>query len=581
MGSPYAEYRSPSHHGTIYEAGPSNYARPDITGSPHPSEYLSPSRAYTYGSHQSRDSSRQTYASNNPTYSWNPPRPAPPPVEAIHGLPTPAPRAQGLYDADDIDPEYMDVEAPAEVEGQGIIYEEPYEEPDPSQRPRRRFVGGFVAGLKRLPKAMRRGFMYDKRTRSPAPDVYGHEYVPEDDPADFEGDHARESAPPYDAPGEPLQGEVHYVEAMDMPTGLAAPPTIHTPSHSMHSARSPSHLTAHSLSHPSMRQSQHGSLHPSQNSVAWTVRNPDPDPPSATDETATNYKYQHPLHPQAPQSNSGSTAPTHPQPQASTSASSRRARTVPSPVYAPEPTNNIGSPIYVEPLPTTDYGRMASPVQPPPEPTLPSQLARVGNFFRELNGLPWIASSGTITTDYVAEDSARSRYLRAKDAGSWYAARHRTIDLLAGGPSTRALAPGGVQGSSATLHRGAGGSTSSGSGGSSGGHGHAHAQIPPPGPYVQGPYAYPVPIAGLPQQPVYLYPTAAFQPVAASARVSPEQQGGAIPGGSADGQLGQQVPMQMGQPGQYPMYMVALPPASYMMPGQVPQYAAPYPVAPS
>ncbi|KIK79729.1 hypothetical protein PAXRUDRAFT_160494 [Paxillus rubicundulus Ve08.2h10] len=131
-----------------------------------------------------------------------------------------------------------------------------------------------------------------------------------------------------------------------------------------------------------------------------------------------------------------------------TSTSSRpfeREEEVPNAMSTPilaEPPIQISSPILAEPRPSADFAKMESPIRPPPAESVASQLARVRRFFRDLNGLPWIASRGISDVYLPGQSEIRRRYSRPpRDSKSWYTPRNtRTLDLLAG-PSTTGLLP--------------------------------------------------------------------------------------------------------------------------------------------
>ncbi|KAI9456186.1 hypothetical protein HD554DRAFT_2146069 [Boletus coccyginus] len=86
--------------------------------------------------------------------------------------------------------------------------------------------------------------------------------------------------------------------------------------------------------------------------------------------------------------------------------------------------------------------KMDSPIRPPPAESVRSQIIRAGKFIRDLNGLPWIASSG-VSNIYIPGESTTRRYSRpiSKNKGaSWYQSRAKHLDLFAG-PSTTGLIP--------------------------------------------------------------------------------------------------------------------------------------------
>ncbi|KAG8216259.1 hypothetical protein J3R82DRAFT_8302 [Butyriboletus roseoflavus] len=102
---------------------------------------------------------------------------------------------------------------------------------------------------------------------------------------------------------------------------------------------------------------------------------------------------------------------------------------------------HVSSPILAEPRPSADFMKMESPIRPPPAESVRSQIARVGKIVRDLNRLPWIASSG-VSSIYVPGEATTRRYSRpiSKKQGSWYTSRAKPIDLFAG-PSTTGLLP--------------------------------------------------------------------------------------------------------------------------------------------
>lgn len=102
----------------------------------------------------------------------------------------------------------------------------------------------------------------------------------------------------------------------------------------------------------------------------------------------------------------------------------------------------VSSPILAEPRPSADFMKMESPIRPPPAESVRSQIARAGKFIRDLNGLPWIASSG-VSSIYIPGEATTRRYSRqiVKNKGSsWYTSRSKQLDLFAG-PSTTGLLP--------------------------------------------------------------------------------------------------------------------------------------------
>ena len=506
---------------------------------------------YSVTPHPSHNSSRQTY--NSGLYG---PRPLHPPVEPIYAPHTIVPPAMTeLDDADDEDAETMELDPGID---QGPIYQSEFDDvPQPHNK--RRFVGGFIRGLRKIPRAMKRGFRPDRRAHTP-PSLAYHYQSPYHSPyaTNILNAAARELSenPPYDAAEEHIEGDPRYSEVTNVLTPTDGP--SRTMSQAIRAPRIESQPTYQSLTNPSSRHhSHHGSLHNAQrSSPPRTVRNP--DPASSTEEGSdirTN------AHSPQPSRHPIDTEPSHP----GTSPISPLDPTRRPTVTVQSPTR---SPIYVEPELADDYAAMDTEVEPEPEPSVPSQFARIGKFFRELNNLPWV--SPNVTVDFNPEDSGRGRHVSAHPRGtgkSWYTSHLHDLDLLggaAGDSSTRRLtAPSGhslahAQGSSATLARGQGSGSASSSEGAT-----THLPAPHVGPgFGLSPSSLPsytVPQIAMPSQPLYFFPATypAMQP-------QPPQPRG--PGPSPNG-ADQTSPQSSGNsdpgvPRQQPyFYVVAMPPA--------------------
>jgi hypothetical protein len=117
----------------------------------------------------------------------------------------------------------------------------------------------------------------------------------------------------------------------------------------------------------------------------------------------------------------------------------------------------MGSPVYVDPQPGSDYAKMDSPAPPSSTASLGSYLSRVHKFFQDISNLPWVASE-RVTVDYypgLGQRAARRRSeLRNRSplllapqrpVMSWYgdnnAAHQRPVDLFSqsSSPSERAV----------------------------------------------------------------------------------------------------------------------------------------------
>src|SRR6266403_4959 len=520
--------------------------------------------SYSYTPRPSPNSSRQTYSSG--LYG---PRPQPSHPEPIQGLPTPAMVPQALTDLEEEDDdEYMEVEP---MPDSGVpIYRSEFDDESRGQG-RRRFVGGFIRGLRKIPKAMRRGFSPNKR-ELPTPPGLAYHGSPYDSPyIDDIEPHESEAAPPYDAPSDHVEGDLRYTDGINMPAefGSSASPSL-TASH-IHAPRSESQLTYQSLTNPPARHiSQHGSLHHTQrSSPPRTVRNP--DPPSPTDDSGT--------------ANANSPPFEQPPLEMEPAPASRTLHLSPlAPARRPTVTvqSPTGSPVYFDPPPTEDYAGMDmdSLAGESPEPSMPTQLSRIARFFRDLRDLPWI--SPNVTVDFDPADAERARYAHARGPGkSWYTGHLQDLDLLAGGSNTRRLtAPTGhplgpAPGSSATLAPIHGyGSASNSSEGAS-----AHLPTAPALP----PYPYPVQTLALPPHPFYFYPYPAMQPLQQQQQQQ-QQQPPMTVGAGAPEQVSPQLSGNSDVPKQPFLYVVAMPPGPGYPPGPMdptrpmqPPFGVPYP----
>ncbi|KAH9015269.1 hypothetical protein EDB83DRAFT_2440231 [Lactarius deliciosus] len=503
---------------------------------------------YSATPHHSHNSSRQTYTSG--LYG---PRPQPPPVDPIHGLPTPAMVPRAMMELEDPDAETMELDPGID---QDPIYESEFDDGHRSHGTRR-FVGGFMRSLRKIPRAMKRGFQPDRRGAQTSPSfVHHHQQSPYHHPYTSDnldaGLQEQAGNPPYGVAVEHTEGDLRYSDDPNVTPALtpSAGPS-RSMSHAIRAPRTESQPTYQSLTNPASRHvSHHGSLHNAQrSSPPRTVRNPDPAP--STEEGSDS------------RTNGNSPRPSqyHAEPEPSPPGTSRISPLDP----ARRPTVTVqsptGSPIYVEPQLADDYAGMDLPVEPSPEPSVPSQFARVGKFFRDLNSLPWV--SPNVTVDFNPEDSGRGRHSHARGTGrSWYTGQLHDLDILgggAGGSSTRRLtAPSGhslahAQGSSATLAPGQGGSASSSEG--------ASTHLPAPhvglgmGPPLSSYPPYAVPQVALPSQPLYFFPAAYPQP--------PPPRG---PGPTSPNLADQTSPQSSGNsdpgmPRQPYFYVVAMPPA--------------------
>jgi hypothetical protein len=480
-----------------------------------------------------------------------------------------APARAELEEADD---EYMEVDPV--IDAGGPIYESEYDDEATRSNGKRRFVGGFMRGLRKFPKVVKRGFFPERREVLAPPGFtyqpsYRAPYMYDTQPQE------PEEAPPYDAPSEPVDADSRYMDNINMPSEFRSSPSpseSRTPSHTIRGPRSESQLTYQSLTNPPARHvSQHGSLHHAQRlSPPRIVRNP--DPPSPTDGSgtalATSPRLSQPL-PELEHEYASRTPHLSP-----LEPTRRPVVTVQSPTE---------SPIYFEPQRADDYAGMDMDSdghsERASEPGAPSsQFARIAKFFRDLNNLPWVAPN--VTIDFDPTDAERARNAHAPGAGkSWYTGHLHDLDLLDGGgggggvTSTRGLtAPSGhsfgrAPGSSATLAPQHGSGSPSSSEGAS-----AHLPSAP----TQHAYPYPVPTLALPPQPFYFYPYAAMQPHLQSQlqvlkpqqqqQPQPQQQSPHVPEGTCAEQVSPQLSSQSDIQRQPYLFMVAMPPTA-MPPG--------------
>lgn len=447
------------------------------------------------------------------------------------------------------DAEYMEVDPP----GVGDVPEFPNDgydayyglggsshpiEPIPRSGAERgkKFVGGFVASLKRLPRAVARNVAWERSQPGPSS---GKRRDEKREHATWHRHRAlapaTEQAPPYgSAEGQPMPvlvgDNVLVVEALDMPREHpAVPPSSYPPSKHLnaHTSNSP-HYTQRSPSHLSV--AGNGNEHLSQRSSVRrtsyvsvpTVRNPDPESDGEHEGTSSE-----------------SSGHRHvPNAREEGVHFDVRAERHPSSYHHPNPTTTeVDTPITPQLKPSSDYARMQSPVQQPPKPSFPSQIARL---FRAVGDMPFM-STEEITTEFVP------RVRRDGPSTPWYIPRHASIDLLATGGSARAFTGGTINpvpqfpgASSATLLHPTASS-----------HGHGPPQ-----------YIYTIPPPVVPTaSPLFVYPTP-LQPLPTSIRTDPDTSG--VSSGTGTGHTGS--PPQQGYPSPGPLYVLAMPQMPYLSP---------------
>ncbi|KAF9218565.1 hypothetical protein BS17DRAFT_811614 [Gyrodon lividus] len=352
-------------------------------------------------------STSQSQIPSTHTHTPQTPRHMPPIGFQQVRAPTPVLRksAQTTVSESDIEAEYMTVSVDDRDEcnykGHGYGFSEVVAMPTNAKSEKKNFVGGFVSGLRRLPKVMSKSRLRDhikperQGTSGTAASTFetGRTMLPR-------------NTGPY-TPGVPKTNsdDIPTVERLETPprASSASPARLANPvdgEASFGDGRR-ERLMLSAVHEHSYEHSLHPSLHV-------------PRPHSRSHNISASSR---PFEPEGEFPNAMST-----------------------PILA-EASIRVSSPILAEPRPSADFAKMESPIRPPPAESVASQLARVRRFFRDLNGLPWIASRD-ISDVYVPGQSAiRRRYSRPRDSKSWYTPRNnRTLDLLAG-PSTVGLLP--------------------------------------------------------------------------------------------------------------------------------------------
>ncbi len=188
---------------TQYESrpNPAYHYYPDRTDGSFREADHTPSMQTVYSTtpHHSHNSSRQTYSSG--LYG---PRPQPPPVDAIHGLPTPTMVPRGITELDDADADAETMELDPAVD-QEPLYESEFDDSHRSHGGTRRFVGGFISGLRKFPRRMKRGFLPDRRgVQTPPPPSLPYPQSPYHSPYALpRSPHPSVQRDPYLTPSEP------------------------------------------------------------------------------------------------------------------------------------------------------------------------------------------------------------------------------------------------------------------------------------------------------------------------------------------------------------------------------------------
>lgn len=435
-------------------------------------------------SHTSRTSGASgiTYATNGSAPI--PEESSPSPAEPIPGMPTPVMPPKGLHlpgeeqyddedDEDDEDPEYMMVDADLSMVSQfgaqnqpPLAMQEPplkihHNKPVPVkvQGGRKGFVGGFVSGLRRLPRLLRnqRG---QSVQRQPSHDtVLELPGFGEDSP----GYDPFRAQPPAIPRYPPIPQHVPSIPASHPVTSMhyshythderSESPTSRDPGdfdddevdhgHSprtdedddQRSTHDPS-TAAHSTHHSTRYSAHHSAHHSNQHSTRRSNKN---------SSRPSRHQTPHPSPYQSPTPSRGHRSPTpshgHRSP---TPSHARRSPTPSRPQTALDGDTTLihqtqnGEPeaVVVHPLPTSDYKSMGpgslSSSSSSPVPTTSNLIQK---FVNDVYNLPWVATS--VTADYIPErDGRRYRGMdpamkkTPKPIKSWYPSTHQDLDLL-------------------------------------------------------------------------------------------------------------------------------------------------------
>ncbi|KAN0094341.1 hypothetical protein V8E55_002628 [Tylopilus felleus] len=316
----------------------------------------------------------------------------------------------------ELDAEYMTVSVgnrdECQYEGHGYGFNEVVPAATDGKSEKKNFVGGFVSGLRRLPKVMSKSRLRDhgKPARQGGTTAAGTIET------------GRTMMPRYTGPS--MRGvatsnsdDIPTVERLETPTRASSVSPLPRHGNPADSDASIGDGRRERLMLSAVREHSFEHLHPA-------------------------------LRPPRTHSRSDDTSSSSPPP-------FEREGDLPNAMSTPilaDASIHVSSPILAEPRPSADFMKMDSPIRPPPAESVRSQLARAGKFIRDLNGLPWIASSG-VSSIYIPGEATKRRYSRAitKNKGSWYTSRAKQLDLFAG-PSPTGLLPPHLPPTSAPGH---------------------------------------------------------------------------------------------------------------------------------
>ena len=448
------------------EAGPSSFVRPLNLSDRKSGNTSIPSRA--------SGASGLTYATNGSAPV--PDESQQSPAEPIMGVPTPVMPSKGLqmpgdeeYDDedDDEDPEYMMVDADLSMVSQFGAQSQPpppplEQEPQLHNKPvpvkvqggRKGFVGGFVSGLRRLPRMMLRNRRGQTVQRQPSHDTV------------LELPGFGEDSPGYDpfrGPPPPIPSSTPF-RPPPIPRNPPSVPASH-PVTSMHyshythdersespTSRDPRDFDDEELDHGHSgsddedddSNSMHKPLSTIAHSTHQSTRHSTNHSTHHSTHRSTHHSTHHSNHLSVPKSNPNS---GHQSNHPSTHHSTPHRSTTPSRQTAVDGDTTLnhqtqnGEPevVVANPLPTSDYKSMGPEPPSSSSSSVTSNVNRIQRFVNDVYNLPWVATK--VAVDFYPERDGRMYHgmdpdekRSPKPLKSWYPPLHKDLDLLADAP---------------------------------------------------------------------------------------------------------------------------------------------------
>jgi hypothetical protein len=318
--------------------------------------------------------------------------PGPPP--SAFGGPSQAPTVMppgGLVSSEELEAEYMTVDPEEDFSGwnDGRDLQSQWHKRGPKN-----FVGGFVNGLKRLPR-----IVLHKPLR-------GH----------TEGTvEPVNTSPIYNSPILTRQSEpgALYVEASEMPARRPVPVLFEADSdHSDGGSYHSRHIDERSHHTDDQSHRTHTDAVSRYTYMGGRSRHTD-------DQSQHISRHDH-VHDTHPEAHSTQDAPYD------YAAGETTLGHIPGPAAdrSPEPVDFVQS---------LNNGNLEIPLHPSSSMSLNSRFVRLGQFFRDLYDLPWVATR--ITVDYIPGEHTRGKYGRQART-TWYPDQQYPVDLLAGERAT-------------------------------------------------------------------------------------------------------------------------------------------------